>query len=203
MSRVERTGTQWPPARAPVGRAGADHRPQPARSAKRQTKLIAATVAFAATPEMKVISCTPITTRSIVVLPVRIELTTSPLPRGCSTTELRQRPAGSENRKTCVGRKAGRSLPQGRRGRKHARSVRYRGLCLRCLAVVVSAHERTARGCRSRASQARGKGRAAAAPWRGAAGESQAAQGASQGPRRGRRRRGRRKTSRFRRNWRR
>jgi hypothetical protein len=37
--------------------AGADHRPQPARSAKRQTKLIAATVAFAATPEMKVISC--------------------------------------------------------------------------------------------------------------------------------------------------
>ena len=27
-----------------------------------------------------------------VVLPVRIELTTSPLPRGCSTTELRQRP---------------------------------------------------------------------------------------------------------------
>ncbi len=27
-----------------------------------------------------------------LVLPVRIELTTSPLPRGCSTTELRQRP---------------------------------------------------------------------------------------------------------------
>jgi hypothetical protein len=27
-----------------------------------------------------------------MVLPVRIELTTSPLPRGCSTTELRQRP---------------------------------------------------------------------------------------------------------------
>src|SRR5579862_1275799 len=26
-----------------------------------------------------------------MVLPVRIELTTSPLPRGCSTTELRQR----------------------------------------------------------------------------------------------------------------
>src|SRR5262249_55010641 len=26
-----------------------------------------------------------------LVLPVRIELTTSPLPRGCSTTELRQR----------------------------------------------------------------------------------------------------------------
>ena len=28
-----------------------------------------------------------------LVLPVRIELTTSPLPRGCSTTELRQRRA--------------------------------------------------------------------------------------------------------------
>src|SRR5580704_18147461 len=27
-----------------------------------------------------------------LVLPVRIELTTSPLPRGCSTTELRQPP---------------------------------------------------------------------------------------------------------------
>ena len=31
---------------------------------------------------------------SDVVLPVRIELTTSPLPRGCSTTELRQLSAG-------------------------------------------------------------------------------------------------------------
>jgi hypothetical protein len=29
---------------------------------------------------------------AFVVLPVRIELTTSPLPRECSTTELRQRP---------------------------------------------------------------------------------------------------------------
>ena len=33
-----------------------------------------------------------------LVLPVRIELTTSPLPRGCSTTELRQRRAGCGNR---------------------------------------------------------------------------------------------------------
>src|ERR1700741_2383261 len=30
--------------------------------------------------------------RQFLVLPVRIELTTSPLPRGCSTTELRQQP---------------------------------------------------------------------------------------------------------------
>jgi hypothetical protein len=36
-------------------------------------------------------------TRLFLVLPVRIELTTSPLPRGCSTTELRQRRAGCEN----------------------------------------------------------------------------------------------------------
>jgi hypothetical protein len=28
--------------------------------------------------------------QAFLVLPVRIELTTSPLPRGCSTTELRQ-----------------------------------------------------------------------------------------------------------------
>jgi hypothetical protein len=36
-----------------------------------------------------------------MVLPVRIELTTSPLPRGCSTTELRQRdaaPSATEGR---------------------------------------------------------------------------------------------------------
>src|SRR4051795_4507404 len=34
-----------------------------------------------------------------LVLPVRIELTTSPLPRECSTTELRQRRAGCELRR--------------------------------------------------------------------------------------------------------
>jgi hypothetical protein len=32
--------------------------------------------------------------QQFLVLPVRIELTTSPLPRGCSTTELRQRSSG-------------------------------------------------------------------------------------------------------------
>ena len=144
---------------------------------------------------------TPITTSSIVVLPVRIELTTSPLPRGCSTTELRQRQAGGEKAGCASAEKARRSLPQGRRGRKHSQSVWYRSLCSRWPAVVVSAHERTARGFRSRASQARGKGQAPTSAWRGPAGESQAAQGASQGPRRVRRRRDRRKTPRFRRNW--
>ena len=43
-------------------------------------------------------------TRACLVLPVRIELTTSPLPRGCSTTELRQRQAGCENRPMGKGR---------------------------------------------------------------------------------------------------
>src|SRR5256885_16376813 len=40
--------------------------------------------------------CPPIVVESqrFLVLPVRIELTTSPLPRGCSTTELRQRSSG-------------------------------------------------------------------------------------------------------------
>ena len=37
--------------------------------------------------------------REYLVLPVRIELTTSPLPRECSTTELRQRRAGCELRR--------------------------------------------------------------------------------------------------------
>ena len=36
-----------------------------------------------------------------MVLPVRIELTTSPLPRGCSTTELRQRGPRQKNRIAC------------------------------------------------------------------------------------------------------
>src|SRR5262245_3630458 len=51
-----------------------------------------------------------------VVLPVRIELTTSPLPRGCSTTELRQRRAGGGNRETCVGRKSAAILATRARG---------------------------------------------------------------------------------------
>src|SRR5262245_20255885 len=49
----------------------------------------------------------PVCIGLFLVLPVRIVLTTSPLPRGCSTTELRQRRAGGGNRETCVGRKSG------------------------------------------------------------------------------------------------
>ncbi len=59
-----------------------------------------------------------------LVLPVRIELTTSPLPRECSTTELRQRPVGqgraegTANRWTKNIEKTRRCLPQGAFARK-------------------------------------------------------------------------------------
>jgi hypothetical protein len=54
----------------------------------------------------------PVNMRFLLVLPVRIELTTSPLPRECSTTELRQRD-WAEAMKYEKGSKSGRSLPQG------------------------------------------------------------------------------------------
>lgn len=52
-----------------------------------------------------------------MVLPGRIELTTSPLPRECSTTELRQHRPGGESASGAPARR-GRSLPQGIRRRK-------------------------------------------------------------------------------------
>jgi hypothetical protein len=52
-----------------------------------------------------------------MVLPDRIELSTSPLPMECSTTELRQHAPDHENRPKGP-LKAGRSLPQGARLRK-------------------------------------------------------------------------------------
>ena len=52
-----------------------------------------------------------------LVLPVRIELTTSPLPRGCSTTELRQRRATRFTEKLP---RTPRSLPQGQKWRNHS-----------------------------------------------------------------------------------
>src|SRR5882757_11474001 len=54
-----------------------------------------------------------------MVLPDRIELSTSPLPMECSTTELRQHARKSRNRpkRPPAG---GRFLPQGPRWRKHA-----------------------------------------------------------------------------------
>jgi hypothetical protein len=53
-----------------------------------------------------------------MVLPVRIELTTSPLPRGCSTTELRQQPDEMNALKTR------RSLPYGGNARKRGSPAR-------------------------------------------------------------------------------
>jgi hypothetical protein len=56
-----------------------------------------------------------------VVLPDRIELSTSPLPRECSTTELRQQPEGpSFTRNAEPGLERVRSLPYGGGGRKRA-----------------------------------------------------------------------------------
>jgi hypothetical protein len=58
------------------------------------------------------------------VLPDRIELSTSPLPMECSTTELRQRaPDAGISQKGPY--KAGRSLPQGPQLRKRATSLRH------------------------------------------------------------------------------
>jgi hypothetical protein len=51
-----------------------------------------------------------------MVLPERIELSTSPLPMECSTTELRQHARMRESAKRP--NKAGRSLPQGPQRRK-------------------------------------------------------------------------------------
>src|SRR6202035_1700199 len=64
-----------------------------------------------------------------VVLPGRIELTTSPLPRECSTTELRQHALGPDRQATRAKlrsaqrlKKAWRSLPQRRWVRKRPRT---------------------------------------------------------------------------------
>jgi hypothetical protein len=48
-----------------------------------------------------------------MVLPDRIELSTSPLPRECSTTELRQQSAGPKQKRREKGPLSGRFLPQG------------------------------------------------------------------------------------------
>jgi hypothetical protein len=53
------------------------------------------------------------------VLPDRIELSTSPLPMECSTTELRQH--ALDPRIDQKGPQGGRSLPQGQGARKHGK----------------------------------------------------------------------------------
>src|SRR5579864_8080894 len=62
-----------------------------------------------------------------MVLPDRIELSTSPLPMECSTTELRQRAARRNWTLDLKNRpkgapQGGRSLPQGQRARKRGKS---------------------------------------------------------------------------------
>src|SRR5712691_6055203 len=89
-----------------------------------------------------------------MVLPVRIELTTSPLPRGCSTTELRQlgrgtgytRPRRLARRAAGPGRSFGPTEivrdPTGSRERPHPELAPVRRVCRfafarcgRCLAM--------------------------------------------------------------------
>ena len=60
-----------------------------------------------------------------VVLPVRIELTTSPLPRGCSTTELRQ-PRPRPRRAPKAGRREPRARGNCHRGWDGARIAAFR-----------------------------------------------------------------------------
>jgi hypothetical protein len=103
-----------------------------------------------------------------MVLPQRIELWTSPLPRGCSTTELRQRVlnrnAGANAAMLAIWGKS----RQARRPRAHhARVHCSRGASQGC---------RRERGCRKQ-----GKGQPRAALECGPAGKSQAPQGAGQG----------------------
>lgn len=81
-----------------------------------------------------------------MVLPDRIELSTSPLPRECSTTELRQQTGHRGNRPSRAATKRGRFLPQGlprckrggrvsrpRMGRRRTKSVRILAIMHKCL----------------------------------------------------------------------
>ena len=64
-----------------------------------------------------------------MVLPDRIELSTSPLPRECSTTELRQRNRRRIKRTALeIGPETARSLPQGAAGCKQGRRQGFSGL---------------------------------------------------------------------------
>ena len=62
-----------------------------------------------------------------MVLQERIELSTSPLPRECSTTELRQQARGFMAQQTRIGRtsapRGGRCVPQGHSWRKLGRAT--------------------------------------------------------------------------------
>ena len=138
-----------------------------------------------------------------LVLPVRIELTTSPLPRECSTTELRQRRAGCELRRDAAANAAILAIrataAQAAVGTRQASlSGPSVGLPSRCPASYLARH--------GRSSQAHAEGKPAAASRRGIAGEPQAPQGPGERARKRARDRpqgrpqGRRQVPRFRRN---
>src|SRR5215212_4890729 len=74
-----------------------------------------------------------------LVLPVRIELTTSPLPRGCSTTELRQRSSG-ERRANRAGNGAILAT-RGKGAQARPRSAKPRQMLLRGTARVLPVGE--------------------------------------------------------------
>src|SRR6185312_7292674 len=114
--------------------------------------------------------------RNAVVLPEWIEHSTSPLPRGCSTTELRQR---------IKARAAASERPCAKRGGKchkppaHAR----RTACTAAIPTAKQRHGRTARIVREK----RGENRARKAPRRRLAGKLAPAKGAGAQPGRARR----------------
>jgi hypothetical protein len=97
-----------------------------------------------------------------VVLPVRIELTTSPLPRGCSTTELRQRRAVEISKSGC-GHERGDPCHKGQNGASAA--PRWAPFPRRGTAISWA---------RERSTEDNRKDRAAAAALRGATRKPQA-----------------------------
>jgi hypothetical protein len=136
----------------------------------------------------------------LLVLPLRIELRTSPLPRECSTTELRQRRRPTREPRSNAAAKAAilATRPQSAQARVlAARAGAVLGLPFLASPVVISRHERK--------RQIGPESAPAAAAFVGVAGKPQAPQSPSQGARgRGKRFPGLRAGSnpRFRRNWR-
>jgi hypothetical protein len=63
---------------------------QRVRNVSNYSRVLASFCTIERSPSRGVASHKPNMQGAFLVLPVRIELTTSPLPRGCSTTELRQ-----------------------------------------------------------------------------------------------------------------
>src|SRR5215217_4148134 len=96
-----------------------------------------------------------------MVLPGRIELTTSPLPRECSTTELRQRWAASENVALWVPQ-APNSLPQGAKRCKRSSFPAERETFVHCAGSPIYAYEQPSKGTRRGHTAPEAAGRGAA-----------------------------------------